>query len=388
MREVFIIGSKGIPARYGGFESFVEQLTARKSSSQIHYNVACRRDLSENKSDFYEHNGACCFNVDVPKVGAAKAIMYDVRAFKQAMKMIEERSIRRPIVYVLACRIGPFIHQLKKKLKEVDGSLFVNPDGHEWLRAKWSWPVRRYWKISEKLMVRYADLLICDSRNIEKYIKNDYVRYSPKTTFIAYGSDPVNSSLTTSDNQVKSWFKKNAVELNNYFLIVGRFVPENNYKVMIREFLNSKTHKDLVIISNVEKNKFYQQLSKETGFEYDDRIKFVGTVYDVNLLKFIRENAFAYLHGHEVGGTNPSLLEALSSTKLNLLLDVGFNREVGKTSAFYWNKQIGNLASLISKCENLSSDEIEDMGILSSRQVEKYYGWKKIVSEYELTFLR
>ena len=326
--------------------------------------------------------------MDVPKVGAVKAIMYDVRAFKQAMKMIEKHNIRRPIVYVLACRIGPFIRQLKEKLKEVDGSLFVNPDGHEWLRAKWSWPIRKYWKISERLMVRNADLLICDSQSIEKYIKNDYVRYSPKTTFIAYGSDPVSSSLTVSDNKVKSWFRNNGIELNDYFLIVGRFVPENNYEVMIREFLKSKTRKDLVIVSNVEKNKFYQQLSKKTGFEHDDRIKFVGTVYDVNLLKFIRENAFAYLHGHEVGGTNPSLLEALSSTKLNLLLDVGFNREVGKTGAFYWNKRIGNLASLIGKCENLPSVEIESMDTLSSEQVEKYYGWKKIVSEYEFTFMR
>lgn len=119
---------------------------------------------------------------------------------------------------------------------------------------------------------------------------------------------------------------------------MGRFVPENNYETMIREFMKSNSKKDFVLITNVEQNKFYDQLLKDTGFDKDPRVKFVGTVYDQELLKYIRENAFAYFHGHEVGGTNPSLLEALASTKLNLLLDVGFNREVGENGAIYWKK--------------------------------------------------
>lgn len=107
---------------------------------------------------------------------------------------------------------------------------------------------------------------------------------------------------------------------------------------MIREFIKSKSKKDFVLITNVEQNKFYDQLLQDTGFDKDPRVKFVGTVYDQELLKYIRENTFAYFHGHEVGGTNPSLLEALASTKLNLLLDVGFNREVGEDGAIYWKK--------------------------------------------------
>lgn len=386
-KNVFIIGAKGIPANYGGFESFVEQLTARKQSESIHYYVACRRDLSENKSDTYKYNNATCFNVDVPNVGPAKAILYDVNAFKWVMDYIKKNDIQDAIVYVLACRIGPFIKHFKKQLQQYNGSLFVNPDGHEWLRAKWSVPVRKYWKYSERLMVKHADLLICDSQNIEKYIQNDYKQYSPKTTYIAYGSDIVNSTLSTTDQVVTDWYEKYNVRLNEYYLIVGRFVPENNYETMIREFMSSNTDKDLVIVTNVEKNKFYSELQAKTNFEADTRIKFVGTMYNAELLKFIRENAFAYLHGHEVGGTNPSLLEALGSTKVNLLLNVGFNREVGNDGALYWSKEMGNLSNLVDNLDKKDSEFFKETEQKAKKEIIDNFTWEKIVTDYEMVFL-
>lgn len=386
-KNVFIIGAKGIPANYGGFESFVEQLTARKESQEIHYYVACRRDLSENKADTYEYNDATCFNIDVPNVGPAKAILYDVNAFKWTMKYIKKNNIQNAIVYVLACRMGPFIKHFKKQLQQYNGTLFVNPDGHEWLRAKWSMPVRKYWKYSERLMVKHADLLICDSQNIEKYIQNDYKQYAPKTTYIAYGSDIVKSTLSTTDQAVTDWYKKHNIRLNEYYLIVGRFVPENNYETMIREFMSSNTDKDLVIISNVEKNKFYSELQAVTNFESDLRIKFVGTVYNAELLKYIRENAFAYIHGHEVGGTNPSLLEALGSTKVNLLLNVGFNREVGRDGALYWNKEKGNLSSLIFDLDKKDNKFFKDTEQKAKKEIIDNFTWDKIVYDYETLFL-
>lgn len=157
---------------------------------------------------------------------------------------------------------------------------------------------------------------------------------------------------------------------------------------MITEFMRSKTTKDLVIITNVEHNKFYEQLREKTGFEKDSRIKFVGTVYDQDLLKKIREEAYGYLHGHEVGGTNPSLLEALASTKLNLLRDVGFNKEVGEDSALYWNKDLGNLASLLEKADALDADTLAQLDKKSTERVKNAYSWSKIVREYESVFLR
>lgn len=385
-KEVFIIGAKGIPAKYGGFESFVDQLTKRSNGKKVHYNVACRRDLSDNKADFYEYNNATCFNVDVKDIGPAKAIFYDVNAFKVVLEEIEKRKIKTPIVYVLACRMGPFINHFKKRLQKYNGLLYVNPDGHEWLRAKWSLPVRKYWKYSEQLMVKYSDLLICDSKNIEKYIQDDYSKYNPKTTYISYGSDLTKSTLEMTDLKVQEWFKRYNIDFNNYYLIVGRFVPENNYETMIKEFMASNTKKDLVIITNVEKNKFYDKLLASTNFDKDQRIKFVGTVYDKELLKFIRENSYGYIHGHEVGGTNPSLLEALGSTKVNLLLNVGFNSEVGLNGALYWTKKDGDLSKLISKVDNLSKSEIDNLNYLSNKRIQDQFDWNFIIKHYEETF--
>ncbi|HEM4622856.1 TPA: glycosyltransferase family 1 protein [Streptococcus suis] len=387
MRTVYIIGSKGIPAKYGGFETFVEKLTEYQKDKSINYFVACTRENSAKSGitgEVFEHNGATCFNIDVPNIGSAKAILYDIMALKKSIEIAKDRNDTSPIFYILACRIGPFIYLFKKQIESIGGQLFVNPDGHEWLREKWSYPVRQYWKFSESLMLKYADLLICDSKNIEKYIHEDYRKYAPETSYIAYGTDLDKSRLSPTDSVVREWYKEKEISENDYYLVVGRFVPENNYEVMIREFMKSYSRKDFVLITNVEHNSFYEKLKKETGFDKDKRIKFVGTVYNQELLKYIRENAFAYFHGHEVGGTNPSLLEALSSTKLNLLLDVGFNREVGEEGAKYWNKD--NLHRVIDSCEQLSQEQINDMDSLSIKQVKERFSWDFIVDEYEKLF--
>ena len=234
-------------------------------------------------------------------------------------------------------------------------------------------------------MVLNADMAICDSKNIEKYILETYPTMKNKTTYIAYGADVSKSNCT--EESLEKWYTKYDLKKNNYYLIVGRFVPENNYETIISEFMKSDTEKSLVIISNVEKNKFYAQLKETTNFESDGRIKFVGTVYDRELLKKIREEAFAYIHGHEVGGTNPSLLEALASTKLNLLLDVGFNREVAEDTALYWDKKEHYLSGLINIDEDLSEEYIMDFDVKSTKQVEKKFNWNIICEEYERKFL-
>lgn len=383
MRHVFIIGSKGIPAKYGGFETFVEKLTEQQKSKEIKYHVSC---LAQDSKEF-EHNGARCFNINVPNIGAAKAVYYDIFALRECIRYIKENKIENPIVYILACRIGPFVGKYKKQLKKLGGTLFVNPDGHEWKRGKWNAAIRKYWKISEKLMVKHADLLVCDSKNIEKYIQEEYKQYNPKTTFIAYGADMEKSKLSDNDSKLINWYKEKDVKAKEYYLVVGRFVPENNYETMITEFMKSNTKKDFVLITNVEQNKFYEQLRQKTGFDKDSRIKFVGTVYDQELLKKIRENAYGYFHGHEVGGTNPSLLEALASTDLNLLLDVGFNREVGEDGALYFNKEDMNLSSLIDKLDKINNENIDEIGKKAKSRILKEYSWTYIVDRYERIFL-
>lgn len=384
MKNIFIIGSKGIPAKYGGFETFVEELTKRKVSDEIKYHVSCMaNDFKE-----FEYNNSRCFNVKVPNIGPAKAVYYDLKALDICIKYIKDNNIENSIIYILACRIGPFISYYKRKIEKLGGKLFVNPDGHEWKRAKWNFMTRKYWKLSERYMVKHADLLVCDSQNIEKYIKEDYKEYRPNTEFIAYGAEIKESILEDCDEKVLSWYKSKDVRFDDYYLVVGRFVPENNYELMIKEFMNSNTKKDFVLITNVEQNKFYEELKIKTNFDKDKRIKFVGTVYDQELLIKIREKAFAYFHGHEVGGTNPSLLEALATTKLNLLLDVGFNKEVAESSALYFEKKSGSLKALMEKAEELDKESINSFGEKSKARIKEAYTWEYIVKLYEELFIK
>lgn len=388
-QHVYIIGSKGIPARYGGYETFVDQLTLGQTSPDIVYHVAARSDNSEyGETPTFNYHNAEVYNIKVPNLGSAQAIYYDVKALSLAIKDANRIQDEAPIFYILACRIGPFMHYFKNKIHAIGGRYYINPDGHEWKRAKWPAPVRAYWKYSERLMIKNSDLVICDNRKIEEYIQDEYQQFHPRTTFIAYGTDIRRSTLQQTDIKVRAWFEKHKVVEKEYYLIVGRFVPENNYRTMIQEFLRSHTTKQLVIVTNVSKNKFYEQLKSETHFNQDSRINFVGTVYDQPLLKYIRENAFAYLHGHEVGGTNPSLLEALSSTPLNLLIDVGFNRDVASNAALYWTKDSGSLSDVINRADKLDEDELVDYQNKALNIIQSEYTWPKIIGEYEDLFLK
>lgn len=383
VQHVFIVGSKGIPGNYGGYETFVDKLTEyHQDNPNLKYHVACKAKDTRN----FEYHNADCFNVKVPDIGPAQAIYYDVAALNHCVKYIRQHNIQHPIVYILACRIGPFAAHFQRTIHKLGGRLYINPDGHEWMRAKWSAPVRKYWKISEQLMTKHCDLLICDSKNIEKYIHDEYGKYNPKTTFIAYGAETRKSKLTDDDPKLTAWYKEKGLSLKSYYLVVGRFVPENNYETMIREFMKSHSKRDFALITNVS-DKFLEELKEKTHFDQDSRIKFVGTVYDKELLMKIRENAYGYFHGHEVGGTNPSLLEALGSTDLNLLLDVGFNREVAEGSALYWNKQPGNLSSLIDRTDGMSGAEIVSFGERSNKRIKNEYSWQFIANRYERIFL-
>lgn len=386
VQHVFIVGAKSLGA-YGGYETFVDKLTEyHQENENIKYHVACKANgdgcMDETLPAEFVYHNAHGFKIHVPSIGPAQAIYYDVAALNYCCKYIKEKQIQNAIVYILACRIGPFAGYFKRRIHKLGGKLFINPDGHEWKRAKWAPPIRAYWKISEQMMVKHADLVICDSINIEKYIQESYGKYQPKTTFIAYGAETRKSTLADDDATLLEWYKKWGLFPKNYYLVVGRFVPENNYQTMIREFMRSNTKKDFALITNVN-DKFLEELEEKLHFRSDNRIKFVGTVYEKELLMKIRENAYGYFHGHEVGGTNPSLLEALGSTELNLLLDVGFNREVADDAAIYWNKEAGNLASSIEKADIMSEKAIQEFSRKAKKRIKNAYSWEFITKEYE-----
>ena len=381
MQHVFIIGSRGLPAQYGGFETFVDQLVSHQMSSEIQYHVAC---LSNDQAYYhFDYKGVDCFTIQAPKLGPARVIAYDMMAINYALKFIKKQKIEKPIFYVLGNTIGAFVAPFARKIHKLDGHFYINPDGLEWKRAKWAKPIQAYLKYSEKIMTRHADLVISDNPGIESYIKEAYPW--SKTTYIAYGTDLSQTSLNSQDRKVREFYHKWQTQEKNYYLILGRFVPENNYETAIREFMASSTKRDLVIICNHEGNPYFEELRTRTGFDQDPRVKFVGTVYDQDLLKYIRKEAFAYIHGHEVGGTNPGLLEALAQTDLNLVLGVSFNQTVAKDSAQYWTKENGNLAHLIDQVDPL--EDVSEWGQLAKANMKQNFTWEKIVGEYEELFL-
>ena len=381
MKHVFIIGSRGLPAKYGGFETFVEKLVENRISPQIQYHVACLSD--DEAYHHFDYKGVDCFTIKAPKLGPARVIAYDMMAINYALTLVKQQQIERPIFYILGNTIGAFIAPFARKIHHAGGLFYINPDGLEWKRAKWSKPVQNYLKYSEKVMTKHADLVISDNQGIESYIQKAYPW--AKTTFIAYGTDLRLSSLTSQDEKVRHFFDTWASKEKNYYLIVGRFVPENNYESIIREFMKSQTQRDLLIVCNYQGNVYFDELRNKTGFDQDKRIKFVGTVYDQELLKYIRNQAFAYIHGHEVGGTNPGLLEALAQTDLNLVLAVDFNRQVAKETALYWDKKVDNLVDVIHQVDKQS--DFSDLGQAAKENMEEHYTWEKIVGEYEELFL-
>lgn len=408
VQHVFLVGAKSFGG-YGGYETFINKLTEYHQHNQkIQYHVACKAngegsmdehdledvtdiiaDAKGQTVEFVYHN-ARCFKIPVPDIGNVQAIYYDVAALLSCCKYIEQHHIPHPIIYIMACRIGPFMPYFYHRIRKFGGVVYINPDGHEWMRAKWNRFIRKYWKISEKWMVKYSDLVVCDSVNIEKYIHSTYNARGihgkdPKTTYIAYGAEIYPYTSAAPDKCPTDWDKTYGLHPGEYYLIVGRFVPENNYEIIIREFIQSKSRKQLIIVTT-SNDKFLGELEQRLHFRADNRIRFMGPIYDQTLLTELRKNAWGYLHGHEVGGTNPSLLEAMGSTNLNLLLDVNFNREVAEDTALYWTKEPGSLSQLIDHCDQLPHSVLTDLGRQAKNRIQTYYSWPSIAKRYEEIF--
>lgn len=381
MKNIIIIGARGYKASYGGWETFVTNLIENYKDTNTQFHVA---ELTHNKKEdkkVMQKEKTFCPQVYSPKVGFVTMFIYAILALKRTKKYIENQNLENVVVYILGCRIGPFYPFLVHPLKKRGIKIYLNPDGLEWQRDKWAWWIKVCFKISEYCMVKHSDIIVCDSKAIKNYIDNKYKKFHKPSYFIPYGADLGQKECKT--DFVKELYKKYQLVENNYYLIVGRFVPENNYELILKEFIKTDTKRDLVIVSNVEENKFYKELKESTSFSTDKRIKFIGSVYDKESLLYIRRNAFAYIHGHSAGGTNPSLLEALANTKLNILYNAVYNVEVGMMSSLYFGKCKGDLVRQIKKCENFTDKEIKKYEKLAHERIKTEYTWKLVVENYK-----
>lgn len=379
-KNIIIIGARGYKFNYGGWETFVTNLVKNTTDKDIKYYIPNLTHEKDKDKKIIEIDQVTCPYIYVPKQGFVTMFTFTIKAINFFIKYIKEKELKNTVLVILGCKVGPLFPYWIPKLHKLGTKVVINPDGLEWKRDKWAWWIKQCFKISERYSIKYSDYCVCDSNSILKYVKEKYNKYTTPATFIAYGA--YENQKAVKNETVKELWKKYSITSKNYYLIVGRFIPENNYETIIREFMKSKTKKDLVIICNLEKNKFYESLQNSTNFEKDARIKFIGSVYDQEALLYFRQHAYAYLHGHSAGGTNPSLLEALANTNVNILYDVSYNKEVGQESCFYFNKQENNLKKIIMKVDKLTEKEQKKYGDLAKQRIHESYTWPLIANQY------
>ncbi len=375
--KIFIIGSRGYYRRYGGWETFVKNLVDYSRDKNIEFHVwevvdkKLKQNIEKIDDFLYIHYIYTKFK------GSLELPYICIKATFQLMTYIKKQNItEKTILYVLGYRVGHFYRILKDRIRRLNLILVNNPDGIEYLRDKWNKIIRIYWKRSEKHMIQASDHIVCDSLGIKEHTEKKYPISIGKTSYISYGVKSVNTDFDLIGN----FLNENKIVKNNYYLMVGRFVPENNYELIISEFLRVKRKYKLLIVSNLSINKYYKHLlSLVESSEFKSDIVFSNPVYDEQKIASLRKYAFAYIHGHSVGGTNPSLLESMMYTNINILFNVNFNVEVGNNSAYYFDKSKGNLSSLLINLENnLDLHEVDKKIQLKMSIVENDYNWQKV----------
>ena len=379
MKNIIIIGSRGYKFNYGGWETFVTEFVDNNHDDVNFYIPRLVQD-KELDEKIEKIDKVVVNNIYVPKQGFATMFTFTIKSFKYFIDYIEKHNMKDTVIISLGCKIGPLMPKFYNRLHKLGVKIIMNPDGLEWKRDKWNWIIKQCFKISERYSIKYCDAVVCDSKAIKEYIDEKYKKYNKPSYFIAYGAYLREDKVS---QETKEYIKNNfRTKVNDYYLVVARFVPENNIELIIKGFMKSKTKKKLIILSNVEKNKFYNHLMEETRFNEDKRIFLPGPIYDQKLLREIRLGAFAYIHGHSAGGTNPSLLEALSTTDINILFDVPYNREVGDKATLYFSENEDSLTKIINKLDQIKEVDKKRYGKLSKQRIKDEYTWDIVVEEY------
>lgn len=384
--NVFIIGLRGYTQNYGGWEAFAHGLLDHWNDKSIHF-YAFEKVDNIKKEEIVEVNYITCIRICEKEKGSSAMMKYDKRCTDFACEFIKKYKIQNPILYHLGVRIGPYLWLRKKYIKSLGIRMIENPAGAEWRRTKWNKFVQIYLFVSAMMMAKSTDYMICDNEGIRQLYKRILVGKKPQMECIPYGVDEVPKVSDDMPEKVKAFFDKWHIQKDQYYLVLGRYVPENNYEMMIKGFMKSNTKRKLLIITNYkeELEKFHQHIISSTNFLNDKRVVMAGTLYDKEILHYIRQNAHGYIHGHSVGGTNPGLLEAMSETDINILYDVCFNRFVGKNAVLYFNSEL-KLSQLINKVDIISEGKKQAYGIKARSIMKKDYTWNKIVNEYNDLF--
>ncbi|WP_432704167.1 DUF1972 domain-containing protein [Methanothermobacter thermautotrophicus] len=372
-----LIGSRGIPANYGGFETFAEGLATRMVKENYDITVTCEYEPPESRIDDYKGVKLIYFPLKPPE-------NYFLRKFYENLSDIYfllKLSRRFDIIYFLGIEVGLFL--FIPKILNRNLMLMVNIDGVMWKRTKFNILERWLLKLNHIFATIFADKIVIDAENMGNYVSESRRK---KTVFIPYGVEEI-EEVSWDPRKLKALSDRNPliekIKRNDYWLVVARLEPENNIHVIIEGFLKSNSTRPLVIVGDPTSEKYKRSMEKLLKKYQSKNVLMIGSIYDSDILNMLRQNCFVYIHGHSVGGTNPSILEAAISKNIILAHDNEFNREVCGDFAIYFKDS----DDLKDKLELLEEDpEAYKLKEKLQDRVKKRYSWDKIVNKYMLAF--
>lgn len=354
--RVAILGTRGIPARYGGFETFAERLAIGLTKLGINVTVFCEAGTGLEPDQW---QGVNLKYISAPPLGPLQTIYYDLKSLIAARK-------GHDLVYMLGYGAAPFC-----LIPRFWGTpTWINPDGLEWARAKWGRLAKLYFRLMEWTSVRFADRIIADAKAIEESLQSRHNNLKP-CSVIPYGCDIV------EDSPNPEFLEKFRLNPEQYYLVVCRLEPENHVREILQAFRASQSRRKLVVVGDRASGTRYVE---ELLAIQDERIQLIGTVYEPPQLLSLRYHSLAYFHGHSVGGTNPSLLEAMGCGNFILAHDNAFNREtLGQAGKFF--ESIESLTNAINEVD--ADPSIRSHFKEAARErARRCFSWNDIVARY------
>lgn len=358
--KIAIIGVRGIPANYGGFDTFAEELSTRLVPKGFQVIVYCRSNYFKNKP--LRYCGVRLVYLFAPRLKAAESLIH---SFLSSLHVFSQNI---DVIFFVDPANAPFFMLLRLFGKKV----IVHTDGLGWKRRKWSIVARQYYKFAELLCTWSANVLVTDNLAMQEYYRKEY---SADSIYIPYGAD----SREGIDENVYEEFN---LPRGCYLLVVARLEPENNTDFIIKEYVASRINMPLVVVGDSPYDPGFMNKLRKLA---NQNVFFLGRVNDHKKLNSLYRNAYLYIHGHEVGGTNPSLLRAMFAGTAPLVIDVAFNKVVIADCGFVFTKRKGCLRSIL---ERLTEDaaEVGRIEKMAKEHVDVYFRWDSVVKEYEKMF--
>jgi glycosyltransferase involved in cell wall biosynthesis len=375
--HIAFVGCRNIPAKYGGLETFVEEISKRLIDKGFQVLVTCESDR------FLEDTYKGVKRLHIPSFQSKYLTIPSLNDIIATLYLLLKHSKDIQMIYYVATDgvIAAFFAKLFKK------KVVINADGIEWRRLqKRRRFVRFYWKplyyiaqwymsFVEAFSCKIADVMIADSFEIQKYLEKKY--QTKNVVHIAYGARTLVSCDTILKDE-ESILRNYGLVANDYFLTVARIVPENNIDMEIKAFNKKVTTKKLIIVGNfIKRGPYTRYLYKLNGH---NNVIFLDPIYDKKILGILRKNCYAYIHAYEVGGTNPSLLEQMTFMKPIIAYEVPFNREVLQDGGIFV-RDADDLAQNISRLES-NEFNIEVMKQVQQKRINENYNWDYVTEKY------